>query len=351
MSLRLIEAIIPEAGLDDFPGLLDELRIVDLSTSPADGDTGLVRVLVDAEDSEELTDLLFEEYGSHDRFRLILLSVEATLPLVEKEEEESTDSGEDAEASGNGRYLRRISREELYEDLSQASEFTWVYLVMVALSTIVAAIGLLRDDVALIIGAMVIAPLLGPNVALSLAATLGDVELGIRSLKAIGAGIVIAGAISVLVGAAVDVDPSIPEIAARTHARFGDVILGMAVGTAGSLAFTSGVSGVVVGVMVAVALLPPLVVGGLLVGAGHFSQASGALILLALNVTCVNLAAVATFLLQQVRPRTWWDADRARKATRVAVATWIIMLIILGVLIWLGQVEGTPGVDPNGGGG
>jgi uncharacterized membrane protein len=91
---------------------------------------------------------------------------------------------------------------------------------------------------------------------------------------------------------------------------------------------------VLVGVMVAVALLPPLVAAGLLAGAGLWGPAGGALTLLIINITCINLAAVATFLVQKVRPRTWWEEERARKATRIAVATWVIMLAVLvGVIV------------------
>ncbi|MCB9898641.1 MAG: DUF389 domain-containing protein, partial [Planctomycetes bacterium] len=114
-----------------------------------------------------------------------------------------------------------------------------------------------------------------------------------------------------------------------------DIALALAAGAAGSLAFTSGVSGVVVGVMVAVALLPPLVVAGLLAGSGHWTLAARALVLLLTNVTCVNLAAVATFILRKVRPRTWWEGERAKKATRIAVTTWIVMLGVLLALMWL----------------
>jgi uncharacterized hydrophobic protein (TIGR00341 family) len=209
---------------------------------------------------------------------------------------------------------------------------------MVALSTVVAAVGLTRGDVAIVIGAMLIAPLLGPNVALSLACTLGDPILFRQSLKAMGVGAAIAAGLSLLMGLALNIDPGVPEIAARTHAGFGDVILALAAGGAGSLAFTSGVPAVVVGVMVSVALLPPLVSAGLLAGGGHESAAFGALILLLTNVTCINLAAVATFLIQKVRPRTWWEADRAGRATRRAVATWIVMLAILLTLMLLGHI-------------
>jgi len=148
-----------------------------------------------------------------------------------------------------------------------------------------------------------------------------------------------AGVVSVALGAVLRIDPSAPELAARTQAGIGDIALALSAGAAGSLAFTSGVSAVVVGVMVAVALLPPLVVAGLLAGAGHGGLAPAALILFLTNVTCINLAAVATFLLRKVRPRTWWEEERAKRATRIAAATWITMLAVLVVLMWPGRVQ------------
>jgi uncharacterized membrane protein len=141
-----------------------------------------------------------------------------------------------------------------------------------------------------------------------------------------------------LAGFVFHIDPTVPEVAARTRPDIGDVVLALAAGAAGSLAFTTGVPAVVVGVMVAVALLPPLVVAGLLVGAGHWGPATRAFVLLLTNVTCVNLAAVATFFLQKVNPRTWWEADRAKRSTRLAVTVWILMLGLLVTLILFGYV-------------
>ena len=66
--------------------------------------------------------------------------------------------------------------------------------------------------------------------------------------------------------------------------------------------------------------------------------AFGSSMLLLTNITCINLAAVATFLVQRVRPRTWWEAERAKSATRIALAIWIVMFAILLGLILLGQI-------------
>lgn len=341
MPLRLLEATVPEDRMEDVVELLQDVRFVQFwMTGPTNG-TGFLRVLVDAGDTEPISDLLVSRFGFRDDFRLMLFPVEATLPVMkEPEEAEAAAQVEGKEEAEEKTKPKRISREELYEDINHASRLDYVYLVMTLLSSMVAAVGLIRGEVAIIIGAMVIAPLLGPNIGLSLASTLGDIDLAKRSLKAIGVGVAATATVSILVGFVFTVDPQVPELAARTRAGLGDIVIALAAGTAGSLAFTSGVPTVVVGVMVAVALLPPLVAAGLLAGGGYGSGALGALMLLVINVTCINLAAVATFLAQRVRPRTWWEADRAKKATRIAVTAWILMLALLLALIWLRHIRG-----------
>ena len=339
MPLRLLDLTLPAGHLDKIPALIEGVPVVQVRTSALEGDLGHMTILLEAHNAEAVSDKLVSRFGSEEDFRLILLPVEATLPAVDQPSDAEPDEAAES-AGGKTGSSGRISREELYEDIAQASRLTTTYIVMVALSTVVAAVGLIRGDVAIIIGAMVIAPLLGPNVALSLAATLGDPELAKRSLKAIAAGVGTAATLSLLLGFVLVIDPTAPELAARTSPDIGDVALALAAGAAGSLAFTSGVPTVVVGVMVAVALLPPLVVAGLLVGAGHWRLATGAFVLLLTNVTCVNLAAVATFFLQKVRPRTWWEADRAKRSARRAVTAWILMLGVLVGLILFGYVGG-----------
>jgi uncharacterized hydrophobic protein (TIGR00341 family) len=143
-------------------------------------------------------------------------------------------------------------------------------------------------------------------VALALATTLADTGLARKALKANLVGLGTAVVFAVLVGMFFRVDPGVPAIASRTHLNLADIVLALAAGSAGTFAFTSGLPGAVIGVMVAVALMPPLVAFGMLLGAGETSPALGALLLTAANVICVNLAGVATFLVQGVGPLRWW---------------------------------------------
>jgi uncharacterized hydrophobic protein (TIGR00341 family) len=294
----------------------------------------LVRILLDAEQSETVLDLLEKRYTGGEGNRVVVLPVEATLPRAQAEPEpEATATLEQSQLEEKP--PARIGREELYEDIKNGARLSRVYMAMVVLSTVVAAIGLKHNSVTVIIGAMVIAPLLGPNVASSLAVTLGDLSLLRQGLLTGLAGVAAALALSMPLGVLLDVDPTLSEIASRMRVGLGDIAVALASGSAGALAFTTGVSATLIGVMVAVALLPPLVTSGLLLGGGHPTLAIGAFSLFLVNLICVNLAGVTTFLVQGIKPTSWWEKDRAVKATRIAVALSVVLLAVLVGMILL----------------
>jgi len=343
MSLRLVEAIIPAAYTEELPRVLEDLTVLGVWATPGNERFAVVRILTATGNTEAISDALSERFDHFADFRVMLFSVEATVPMPE-ESTNNTDNTNNEQADGEAdeqeqskARAARISREELYQDIAQGAQFSTVYLVTVVLSTVVAAVGLLRDNVAVVIGAMVIAPLLGPNVALALASTLGDLKLAGRSVKTLLAGIATAAVLSVGIGIIATVDPHGPEIFARTQVTMGDIVLALAAGSAGALAFTTGIPAAVIGVMVAVALLPPLVVVGLLIGAGYAGLAGGALMLFLSNVACVNLAGVVTFLAQKIRPRAWWEAEYAERASRIALSLWVAAVALLLAAILLMQ--------------
>jgi uncharacterized hydrophobic protein (TIGR00341 family) len=334
--VRLIEAVVARAERARLDSVLEDLPVVRVWTARADPDGLALSLLVRSEDSGHVLDVLEQRLGTSPVFRAVALKVEATLPRLN---EPPAEAAADADTSSEARPGLRfgISREELYARASSGAEVSQTYLLTVALSTIVAAVGLWRDDRAVIIGAMVIAPLLGPNVALALATTLTDQKLTRNSLRANLAGLSLALAISLAVGLIFAVDPSIDAIESRTRVGAADLVLALAAGCAGALAYTTSVPAALLGVMVAVSLLPPLVVLGLLVASGHPSEAIGSAMLLLTNVICVNLAGVVTFPWQGVQPRTWWEARRARARTRRAILVWVALLVVLIIVMWFSR--------------
>lgn len=338
MALRLIELILPEKRSGELQELIEDWKPLGVWHQALQEDKILVRILLSTEETEATLDILEKQFSTSEGFRLMLIPVEASLPRPEIPEEEKPPEQKEEQAEEVPEpKVGRISREELYQDISDAARISRVYILMIVLSSVVAAIGLMGNNVAIVIGAMVIAPLLGPNVAFSLAVTLGDVDLARSSIKTNIIGILTSFVLSVLVGLAFRITPGIPEIASRTTVGISNIVLALASGSAGALAFTTGVSATLIGVMVAVALLPPLVTFGMLLGAGFYHDSLGAMLLLCTNLICVNLAGIVTFLVQGIRPVTWWEADRAKKATRIAILLGASLLLILTVIILLSQ--------------
>lgn len=331
MALRQIDVYV--ADNHDSATLFEEERaVLDVWEVELLGGRKMIRVLLDVEESAAVLNRLEKHFEENDAFRIVLQPVEATLPRPPVQEQ----LGHGLRGITRNR-VSRISREELYEDIKDTIDMSPVYVVMVALATIVAAGGLLNDSAAVVIGAMVIAPLLGPNMALALATTLGDFTLAKKALWVNLVGLCTGLFLSVLIGFVIPVDLGLSSIASRTDVVLSDVLLALAAGVAGALSFTRGVQGAVIGVMVAVALLPPLVVFGLLLGGGAFAPALKASLVVLINVAAVNLAGVVTFLVQGIRPPQWRKAKKAKKVTWVAVAVWFALLLILALTIGLGR--------------
>ena len=330
MALRLAEIFLPEKN----PELVDELNrqftILDSYYSCGDG-RGELKLLLDAEAAEPVFDYLEERYSHQAGFRIMIVSVEAVIPRLE-EAEGPEEKEVDAPAEKDP---KRIYREELYEDIKSIASGSRTFYLMVTLAACVASIGLLRDNVAIIIGAMVLAPLLGPNMGMAFAATLGDPKLAKKSMQTNAAGSMLAFLIAVCIGWFTTVNLEHPEIVSRLNVSYADVILASASGAAGALSFTAGISGSLIGVMVAVALLPPLMVSGLLLGGGHFQECINPFLIFATNIVCLNISGVAMFLFQGIRPNSWWEKKRAKKQTRIAITVWLSLLAILVLLIYL----------------
>ncbi len=331
MALRLLQIVMPGSAEADVQDSLNGREVVARWRDERDPDCLILHLLVPAEETEPVMDKVEQRCKGIEGFHVILLPTEAVLPRPKPEETPA--ESETAAAPTRPALGIRVSREELYAEVTESMGVTRIFVGMTALSAIVAVIGLVRDDLAVIIGAMVIAPLLGPNVAFALATTLGDMDLARRALRTNAMGVLVTLVVAIAAGIAISFDPHVAAIATRTQVGASDIVLALAAGAAGTLAYTSGFSGAVIGVMVAVALLPPLAVFGMLLGAGQLQGASGAFLLAAANLICVNLAGVGTFLLQGVRPRTWWEAKRAQKASRTAALLWFVLLVLLGLIL------------------
>ncbi|MDP8244410.1 MAG: TIGR00341 family protein [Candidatus Hinthialibacter antarcticus] len=326
MSLRLIELYVSMNAAKWVQQSLDEHPAFVVETRNMEDERCCLHIISHSQKLEPLLDAL-EQKLSGTEFRIVLYPLVASLPRLEE-----PDNGDDE--AEEQKSPERIHREELYNGLFESAQVNRAYIWMVILSAIVASGGLIRDNAAVIIGAMVIAPLLGPNMALALSFTLADFKLAKKALHTISVGFFISLGLALLLGLLYHpITPETHEFAARTDIALWDIMLALCSGAAAALSLTTGTASAMVGVMVAVALMPPLVAFGMLLGAGHFELALRAFILVFSNVICVNLAGVAMFRFQGIRPRTWWDEDRARRHSRQALMIWTLLLFCLIFII------------------
>jgi uncharacterized hydrophobic protein (TIGR00341 family) len=339
MALRVIEIVTPRSDKEDVKQSLEEHQpdqgYVFWASPLDDGESLSFRVVLDVEQTENVMDKMEQLFAWTDKYRIVVYPAEATLPRLDKLAKEKNGQDEKQAEKENDAGNGRISREELYADVLDTTLLSRNYLMLVLFSSLVGVIGLMRDNVAIIIGAMVLAPLLGPNVGLALATTLGDARLARESFKTLSAGIGICLAVSIATGLFFGITFMNHELEIRSVTSYSDIILAIVSGAAGIISFTLGVPTSLIGVMVALSLLPPLIACGLFLGNGLFAQALGAGLLFLVNVICLNLAGVVTFLIQGVRPLSWYEKERARKATLRAAVIWTVLLAALAGLMYL----------------
>lgn len=172
------------------------------------------------------------------------------------------------------------------------------YLLMNALAAIVASYGLLQNSVAVIIGAMIIATLLGPITGMALALVDGAQTLLRRSLLAEAGGVALVLALSFTIGKIHGEMTLGSEILARTAPNIMDLIVALAGGAAGAYATISPrFSAGLVGVAIATALVPPLCCCGICLAHGLYAQGGGALLLFFTNLVAIQFVSSLVFWL------------------------------------------------------
>ncbi len=328
MPVRLIEIFVPLNRVELARSSVSSLDVLSIWWEKLADEQAQLHILVEAERSEEVTDMLRTVLAdSGAELKIVSLPVEMSIPAPGEEDTGSRESGRKRGKPS------RVSREELITDVDGMMRTSVPNLVMTVLSAVVCAIGLSGSDVAVIIGAMVIAPLLGPNVGLSLSVTLGDFGFFGKALKEnilrIGTAFFFVFGMGRLF--AFDVDAA--EIVSRTTVESTDIVVALAAGAAGALALSTGASSTLIGVMMATALMPPLVVTGILAAAGEFSGAVGAARFLAVNLISINLSGIVTFLAVGVRPWSRLEASRARMLVALALVFWLLLLAWLASLM------------------
>ena len=208
------------------------------------------------------------------------------------------------------------------------------YWLLLLLSAVIASAGVVSDSTAIVIGAMIIAPLMTPVLGVVLAVVLADRANLRRCLLLVTAGAAAVVAMSWLLGHFVPyqvVAATNSQVAARVTPRIVDLVAALATGSVGSVALTRpDISDTLPGVAIAISLVPPLAVAGLTLESGSPSQCLGALLLFATNVAAIWASGIVVMTLYRVGRV---PGPAAGPAAHRPVAAVIIALLLAAVLV------------------
>jgi uncharacterized hydrophobic protein (TIGR00341 family) len=236
----------------------------------------------------------------------------------------------------------QIARDELVASAASLAPSTRTYVIMTVVSALIATAGLLLDSPAVVVGSMVIAPLVGPAMAASVGTVVDDREMFARGVRlqiaglllAIGTAFVFAAIVRQihLVPPLADVT-AIPEVRERVAPDFLSLIIAIGAGIAGIVSLTTGVSAALVGVMIAVALIPPAATVGIGLAWGQPMVSLSSAVLVLVNVLSINLAALVVLWYSGYRPDHWFRRSDAKRATITRIGALVVAIAVLSVFL------------------
>ncbi|MBP1986316.1 TIGR00341 family protein [Halolamina salifodinae] len=334
--MRLVQVMIPAGKRDAVLSVLDENGIDYALSDETSGRryTGVVSFPLPTNAVEPILDQLREETGIDREAYTVVLDAETVISERYEQLAEEWTSGEEGD---------RIARDEL---TARAADLApdWVpFLMMTAISAVVATAGLLLDSPAVVVGSMVIAPLIGPAMATSVGSVVDDHEMFVRGIKLQTMGALLAVMSAAAFAGLLRYGNIIPlgtnevlavgEVRERLSPGVPSLVVALAAGIAGALSLSSGVSSALVGVMIAAALVPPTAVVGIGIAWGRPGAVLGSAVLVAVNFLSINLVALVVFWYQGYQPEEWFKADEARKETAQRAGALILAVLIFSSVL------------------
>ncbi len=237
--------------------------------------------------------------------------------------------------------LDRMTNALFFEGMRERSKLSrfWVLLI---LSAVIATLGVMQDSTATVIGAMIVAPLMTPIIGTALAFVLTDKSMLIRSVTLIVGGALFVIAIGFLIGF-IDAPWSSAgnsQVSSRVSPALIDLAAALATGLVGAFALVrADVSDTLPGVAIAIALVPPLAVCGLVLQEGNFEEALGAFILFSTNVTAIIFTGTIALLFYHVRDQAQAQGRYVKALSKKSLAVVVGMVVLVAVPLALGSVK------------
>jgi uncharacterized hydrophobic protein (TIGR00271 family) len=205
------------------------------------------------------------------------------------------------------------------------------YVAMTTVSGVIATFGMLIDSVAVIIGAMLVAPMITPLQGFGIAVVAGRPKTALKALASVLLGSLLVFVVALLGGLLVGLDAPTAEVAARGSPSLLDAIIAIASGIAGAYATArKDIPAALAGVAIAAALVPPICAIGLGLAAGRWGLAAGATLLFLVNIACIAVIGAVAYQWMGLRP---FSGRTERGQFALAAASVGALLAILALLI------------------
>lgn len=215
-------------------------------------------------------------------------------------------------------------REQLEQTLRDGSSWSLNFGVMLGCSVLLAGLGLLQSSVAVIIGAMLVAPLMTPLIAVGLALVQGNFGLLTVAIQSMWRGSIVGVSLGVILRLLTPGSELTAEVAARGSANILDLLIAFFAGCAAAYALARPkMSGALPGVAIAVALVPPLTASGIAFGSQDWMVALGALILYLTNLVMIVLGSAMVFRLHGLKTK---NLDEGIALTMKRIITGLVCL-------------------------
>lgn len=236
--------------------------------------------------------------------------------------------------------LDKKHQKNIIDDIRTAASPGFDYFFLVILSSAIATLGLVNDSPAVIIGAMLVAPLMSPIIGVGLGSITADAKLARDSLSALIRGAVVSILLSALLTLGNIYLPIVPslievpnEVLARTQPSLNDLIIALAGGLAAAYSLSQPhLSAALPGVAIATALMPPLSTIGIGIALGRWDIAGGAALLFLTNAVTIAFASTLIFFLEGFGPRRKKDEEKRPKTLIIAAILTASLLIPLAIV-------------------
>lgn len=208
----------------------------------------------------------------------------------------------------------RLTPAERTEVLRHASELSLRgidFYVLMVLSAVLASLGLLQNSAAVIIGAMLVAPLMSPLMAFAVGFLYGQLRLMRAAAVTVVTGVAIGLMVALGIGLVFPVDAATSEMLLRGEPSLLDMGVALASGAVGAYAMArKDIPSALAGVAIAAALVPPLCTTGLALAFGDEDLAAGAALLFTTNIVSISLSGAAIFIWLGIRPQRQTETVR-----------------------------------------